>query len=147
MTDLLGVQPYAAPPAYGTEIALPFHIDPATGDVAVVNSEVTIIEQHIISIVLTLLGERLMLPKYGSEIEGLVFAPMGTAVGPTLAADLKANIHTWEPAVLIQKVTAQADPTNRTAVTILIDYSIQPFGTGGVVSVALGGATSQGVTS
>jgi len=144
VTDVsVTVQPSQAPSPYGTQIAVPFHIDPATGGVAVVSQDLAIINQHLLSAILTLVGERRMLPSYGTEVDALVFGDMTTALAPLMGNDVKNALGTWVPSIVVSSVAVDPSPTMPNVVVVSISYTVPPGNTPGVATFNLGGSVSQ----
>jgi hypothetical protein len=83
------VNPVPALSPYGIEIMVPFQIDPITGGVAELTDELSILNQHLATIVSTELGERLMLPAYGSNVPSDVFASTGLNLDAFIMGDLQ----------------------------------------------------------
>lgn len=124
------------------EIFVPFQIDPATGGVAVLTNYVAILEQHIATIIMTALGERVMLPTYGIGLEQQTFKPTQDIVVSPLASDITKRIQFWEPAVQVNQVTiGQGQMPNQ--VVISVDFTVVPFGAVSTVTVSSGGPISQ----
>jgi phage baseplate assembly protein W len=130
-------------PPTGSEIAVPFQIDPATGALAVVTSYNQIIAQHVTTIVLTEKTERLMLPDYGSDLPKAVFGSTGSLSNTLLAKDIQAAITAWEPAVNIVNVTISTNSQSLSELDITVSYSLAPFNDVSTVTVTTGGTISQ----
>jgi uncharacterized protein len=138
----ISVQPVTVDSSLGAEISVPFHIDTATGGVATINQELEIIDQHLVTLINTVVGERVMLA-YGSQVLASVFAPMNTALPQLLAQDLQEAIKTWEPTIQVTNVSILPDPISTTAIDIAIEYVVLPFKQVNSVSVQLGGTVTQ----
>ena len=132
------------PTANGMEIAVPFQIDPATGAVAVLTSYAAILAQHIETIVMTMLGERLMLPRYGSGAQNALFDPIGSARLSFLIPDIKTAIQTQEPAVKVLSISVETNqPQAETTLSVVITWSVVPYNDVNVLTVAAGGSVIQ----
>lgn len=127
----------------GTEILVPFQIDPSTGGVAVVTDYVSILAQHIETIIMTAKNERVMLTNYGAGLPTQVFAPIYDATIGILQADIASQIEAWEPAVKVVGVVAKGDPNNPNRLTVLVQFSVVPFKDISNVSVTVGGTITQ----
>lgn len=139
--------PTLAPLPSGIEMAIPFQIDPSTGGVAVLTDAVSILAQHIETIVLTLLGERVMLPSYGSNLEGSLFAGIDSRTINMLPSDITTAIQQWEPGVQIVGVTPQYNPNaSPGTLTIEIGFTVVPFTNVNLVIVSTGGSVEQVVS-
>lgn len=132
----------------GIEVSVPFHIDPGTGGVAQAGDYYTLIEQHIESIILTYYGERVMLPRYGSNLQTLVFSQIDNQVNAITASDIKAEISKWESAANITSVRISSDFTNQFqgVLNVSVDYTVVPFDQVNTMVVATGGAVLQAST-
>lgn len=137
------VQPIVPSAPTGIEIMVPFQIDPATGGVAVLNNYVQILAQHILTIIMTAQGERIMLPSYGVGLENMLFQPIYTNTPGLLQSDLTNAIQSFEPAVTVQSVTVVEDPNNPYVLVVTVTYSVVPFNDVSTVSVTVGGGIGQ----
>jgi len=126
----------------GLEISVPFRIDEATGGVAILSSYNAIYAQHIESIILTRLGERVMLANYGSDAESMIFSSV-SANASILQSDIQQAIQQWEPAVTNVSVQASIDATNPSALTVTVSYSISPLNDVNTVTINVGGSIAQ----
>lgn len=130
-------------PPTGAEIAVPFQIDTATGGVAVLTDYSAIIEQHVATIIMTALTERVMLPTYGSGLQNAVFRPINGPSDALLAKDIQTAITTWEPAIQVASVTVTGNPQSLSELDVLVSYSIAPSNDVNTVLVTSGGTISQ----
>lgn len=136
--------PVLAAPSTGVEIAVPFHIDPATGGTAFLNQYNQILAQHIETIVLTSLGERVMFPTYGSEVESAVFSPISNAGNGALSKNIQDAIAKWEPAVSVASVTiGTKNPQSPEVLSVTVNFSIVPYTDLNTVTVTTGGNVQQ----
>lgn len=82
-----------------------------------------LIKSSIRMILLTRLGERVMLPEFGSRLHELVFEPMSDVLAQLAKAYVIEAIQRWEPRVILQKVTIvpnEAANTFSVAMTYII---------------------------
>jgi uncharacterized protein len=133
------VIPTAALAPTGIEVQVPFQINPATGQVGTVNEYSTIIAQHVLSILMTATGERLMLPTYGVGMETYTFQPDSPLVGAEIQSAVQNAFTGWEPAVQILNVSVTQSPQNPAVMNVTIQYSTPYSGTN-TITVSLGGA-------
>lgn len=140
-TPQVSVTPSQSALPTGVEIATPFQIDPSTGAVMVQSDYVAIMAQHIVSIVATAEGERVMLPTYGVGLETDVFLPVDAP--STIRADIQNQIKTWEPAVSVDRVDVIPDTVYQNVLDALIQFSVFPYAGTNTVSVTVGGSVSQ----
>lgn len=127
----------------GVEIAVPFQIDSATGGVAYLSSYNQIIEQHIATIIMTNITERVMVPNYGSPLQQAVFQPIGSIQNAVIASDIKKAINTWEPSVTILSVKINGNPQSLSELDIVVSYSINPLNDVNTIQITPGGTISQ----
>ena len=80
----------------GTEILQPFQLD-KNGNIASTTNPSTQVDQHLLSLVSTQPGERVMLPNYGVPSFKTLFG-MNTAINQTkLLNQISSAANTWEP--------------------------------------------------
>ncbi|MEA5514605.1 GPW/gp25 family protein [Nodularia sp. UHCC 0506] len=79
------------------------------------------IEESIILILRTDLGERVYRPNFGSRLSELTFAPMNTQTLLLLRLYIQEALEMWEPRITVDAVRADPDPL-RGRVDILIEY-------------------------
>jgi phage baseplate assembly protein W len=127
----------------GVEIAVPFQIDSATGGIAYLTDFSQIIAQHVETIVMTGLTERVMEPKYGSKLPHAVFQPITAGRDAILGKDIQEAINKWEPAVHVQRVSVEPQGAGSSQLNVLVSYSIIPFADVNTVTVTTGGTISQ----
>lgn len=120
------------------EISIPFRID-GSGSVAQVQDDQSRIAQHFVTIIGTILGERVMAPSYGSTTRLQVFESNDPVTESIVASQLEAALAQWEPAVTIKSVESNFDPANPATMTIQIEYAINPGSTVYSASVVAGG--------
>jgi len=77
----------------------------------------------------TNLGERVMLPDYGTDLWRRVFGNMSTTLRTEIAAGVRRAIVMWEPRIEVLDVDVQADPGIGGPVTIIVDYVIRSTNT------------------
>lgn len=107
------------------EIAVPFRFD-GDGGVAFVSSDFNVFTQRLRTIVMTAVGERVMLPEFGAHSNDYLFELNDPVALSELTALLGIAIRRWEPGVSLRSVRPiPADPTTGAA-TIEISYSVAP---------------------
>ena len=82
------------------------------------------LEESIVIILSTRLGERVYRPDFGSRLHELVFAPLNDDT--LLLAQIYAReaIHKWEPRVAVESVTAVPMP-DTASLNITLNYRIR----------------------
>jgi len=81
--------------------SFPFRIDPATGGVAPARDDEKL-EQNLIHILMTGVGERLMRRDYGGGLRQLVHDPINTPLVAVVQHQLARAIGRFEPRVMVQ---------------------------------------------
>lgn len=82
-----------------------------------------LIRSSIRMILATRLGERVMLPEFGSRLYELVFEPMDDALRSLARTFVIEAIQRWEPRVTLQAVSLSSDDNTNTF-TISMSYII-----------------------
>jgi phage baseplate assembly protein W len=138
-----GVTPVQPALPSGVEILVPFQIDPATGGVATLTDYGAIMAQHIETIILTGLNERVMNVGYGYGLERAVFQPINSNLPNLTAGDITTALTKWEPRVNILTVQIAQSPTAPNVLTVTVNFSVIPFNDVNTVSVSSGGTIAQ----
>ena len=86
----------------GQGLAFPLQVNPR-GEIALASGERDI-EQSILIILMTALGERVMRPEFGCRVHELVFAPQNAATESLATYYVKEALDRWEPRVDVQDV-------------------------------------------
>lgn len=87
-----------------TEIAVPFRVT-EDGSIAVETDPDRQIHQHVMALVTTRPGSRVMLPDYGLDVAGMLFEPDDHITIELLRQRTKQAFDTYEPGVLVQALT------------------------------------------
>ena len=82
------------------DLNITFKKHPVTNDV-VVSKDASAIKQAIVSLLLTNKGERLMNPKYGSDIRSYLFEPLDYGTAAQIKANIRSTIDRFEPRISI----------------------------------------------
>mgnify|MGYP003155357984 FL=1 len=82
------------------DLNITFKKHPVTNDV-VVSRDASAIKQAIVSLLLTNRGERLMNPKYGSDIRSYLFEPLDYGTAAQIKANIRSTIDRFEPRISI----------------------------------------------
>ena len=82
------------------DLNITFKKHPVTNDV-VVSRDASAIKQAIVSLLLTNKGERLMNPKYGSDIRSYLFEPLDYGTAAQIKANIRSTIDRFEPRISI----------------------------------------------
>jgi uncharacterized protein len=73
----------------------------------------------------TALGERIMLPNYGSDLWGMVFQSVTTTFKTKLAETIRDAILYWEARISVDGISVQPDATTDGLVLITVNYTIR----------------------
>ncbi len=117
----------AAPRFLGVGWSFPIKPD-ASGRLAYVEGDANV-EQSLLILLQTVLGERVMRPDFGCEAPRLVFAPGSQQFLSLLEQTVRDAIVNWEPRVDVQEVLAEADPVDPAHVTVSLDYTVRQTNT------------------
>jgi phage baseplate assembly protein W len=83
------------------------------------------IRQAILIIIQTNLGERVMRPDFGADLNSFLFEP----VNPTTMAQVKIRVEqaiiNWEPRVNVEEVKVTTDPNERNKLLIDMAYRVR----------------------
>ena len=85
------------------DLNITFKKHPVTNDV-VVSKDASAIKQAIVSLLLTNKGERLMNPKYGSDIRSYLFEPLDYGTAAQIKANIRSTIDRFEPRISVSDI-------------------------------------------
>ena len=95
-------------------------------DVSVVMvSGVDNVRQSLWVLFSTALGERVMLPDYGSQIWQMVFRSINTTLLTQLADMVSQAILYWEPRIDVVDISVTPDASDAGRVLIMVDYVVR----------------------
>lgn len=83
------------------------------------------IRQSLRILFATVLGERLMLPQYGTDLQKKVFQATTTTFMTQIAGSVEKAVLLWEPRIDVDKVFVQPDPTINGLISITVSYTIR----------------------
>lgn len=107
---------------FGRGVAFPPHLD-STGQWAVsVGSQN--IRESIQILLLTRLGERLMLPTFGSALRTYLFAPNNAATRKSVEEEITRALANWEPRISVDSVSVDPDPSDEQSAIVTIQYRL-----------------------
>jgi len=118
-----------------TSIALPFSI--VNGRVAVASDPVKVVEQKILDVLLTSNNERVMNPRYGSDIYSMLFEIMDSAVLGDFKVetlmDLREHVDSAEIVdIQFQETSLEGSTDYNTTLQVTVVYRIPPGNTNSV---------------
>src|ERR1043165_2016663 len=73
----------------------------------------------------TQIGERLMVPMYGTDLWRRVFSPMNTTFETEIANSVRTSILRWEPRIDVIDILVDADPAVGGLVVITVNYVVR----------------------
>ena len=82
------------------------------------------LDQAIILLLSTALGERQMRYEFGSDLPRMIFEPITSATLVELEEAARIALRDWEPRVLVREVRADPDPVLESKVTLSITFDI-----------------------
>ena len=87
------------------------------------------VEESVYLILSTALGERLMLPDFGSSIHELVFAPNNEATISSVTQRVRSALVNHEPRIEVHDVNVETAPETPNLLLIRINYRIRSSNT------------------
>ena len=82
------------------DLNITFKKHPVTNDI-VVSKDASAIKQAIVNVLLTNKGERLMNPRYGSDIRRFLFEPLDYGTGFQIKANIRDTLDRFEPRISV----------------------------------------------
>ena len=82
------------------DLNITFKNHPVTNDV-VVSKDASAIKQAIVNVLLTNRGERLMNPRYGSDIRRFLFEPLDYGTGFQIKSNIRDTLERFEPRISV----------------------------------------------
>ena len=82
------------------------------------------IEESILVILGTALGERVMRPDFGCAVHDLIFAPNNSNTHGLVIYYVKEALTKWEPRIQALKVVARADPDELARLDVSVEYQV-----------------------
>jgi Bacteriophage baseplate protein W len=124
------------PPVW--ETAQPFNIN-ATGAVAYDVDPVSWARNHILAVLLTNPGERVMRPNYGVGIHGFVWENQDPLTEQQMLTTIQQAVNTWEPNITLHELRFVPQPEFSGIMDLEISFSVGAIPTIHVISFSLGG--------
>ena len=107
----------------GRGLAFPTSTTP-TGAIALVG-DATDIEQAILLILGTAIGERPMRPEFGCGIHDYVFASADATTGGRVAFAVRTALERWEPRITVIDVSVRISGEDRAVLLVDITYAVR----------------------
>lgn len=108
----------------GRGFSFPFRVDPATNRVAMSSAEQDV-EEAIRIILRTNLGERVMLPEFGTSAGDFLFSDDRAERVAALEESVREALEQWEPRITDIEVTADRDGGSKGVLAINIQYTLR----------------------
>ena len=108
-----------------SEIAVPFRLSSSYGIQVITNTDRQV-HQHVLSLVSTDLGERVMVPEYGVRLTSLLFEDIDDIAVENINDKVGAALNDWEPGVLLHRAIPVAGNTGE--VRVDVDYTRRESG-------------------
>lgn len=121
-----------------SEISVPFRLSTSRGIQAITNSDKQV-HLHVISLVSTEPGERVMVPEYGVQLASLLFEEVDTIAVAHISDKVGAALNMWEPGVRLNRATPV--PGGIGEVRVDVDYTRRESATSAVTGERVNQAT------
>lgn len=108
----------------GRGFKFPFSVDPSTNRIAMSSAEEDI-EEAIRIILRTNVGERVMLPQFGTAAGDFIFSDSRAEYVAALESSVREALERWEPRINDIEVTADNSRGSKSAVEINIRYTVR----------------------
>ncbi len=108
----------------GRGFSFPFRVDPATNRIAMSSAEQDV-EEAIRIILRTNLGERVMLPEFGTSAGDFLFSDDRAERVAALEESVREALEQWEPRITDIEVTADRDRSSKGVLAINIQYTLR----------------------
>lgn len=82
------------------------------------------LDQAIILLLSTALGERQMRFEFGSDLPRMIFEPITSATLVELEEAARIALRDWEPRIIVRQVTAEPDPDLESKVLLAVTFDI-----------------------
>jgi phage baseplate assembly protein W len=89
-------------------------------------------KENLKALLLTRIGERYMLPEFGTNLLNIVFQPNVSDLRDEIDNIIRGPINTWLPYITIEELdvkTIEDDPTMNHTIEISLTYTVQDFST------------------
>ena len=105
------------------DLNITFKKHPVTNDV-VVSRDASAIKQAIVNVLLTNKGERLMNPRYGSDIRRFLFEPLDYGTGFQIKGNIRDTLERFEPRINVLDIKCKLNfPDN--GFDVELQYSVR----------------------
>lgn len=108
----------------GRGFSFPLRVDPSTGRIAMCSAEEDI-RQAIRIILQTNIGERVMLPEFGTSAGDFIFSDDRAESVTALEESVREALNRWEPRIMNVEVEAENDAGNKNVLEVKISCTIR----------------------
>jgi phage baseplate assembly protein W len=115
-------------------IAYPFHIAPG-GSLASTTDYNQIVRGQVIDALMTNLGERVMRPNYGCDIQAALFDPTDELLRRDAASMIKERLQQFVPRCMVRSVKVELEITKPFIVVVTVVYRPNLYSTDQVLNV------------
>ena len=105
------------------DLNITFKKHPITNDV-VVSKDASAIKQAIVNVLLTNKGERLMNPRYGSDIRRFLFEPLDYGTGFQIKSNIRDTLERFEPRINVLDIKCKLNFTDN-GFDVELQYSVR----------------------
>ena len=105
------------------DLNITFKKHPVTNDI-VVSKDASAIKQAIVNVLLTNKGERLMNPRYGSDIRRFLFEPLDYGTGFQIKSNIRDTLERFEPRINVLDIKCKLNFTDN-GFDVELQYSVR----------------------
>ena len=105
------------------DLNITFKKHPVTNDV-VVSKDASAIKQAIVNVLLTNRGERLMNPRYGSDIRRFLFEPLDYGTAFQIKGNIRDTLERFEPRINVLDIKCKLNFTDN-GFDVELQYSVR----------------------
>tara|TARA_Y100000593_G_scaffold59972_1_gene111158 strand:+ start:484 stop:858 length:375 start_codon:yes stop_codon:yes gene_type:complete len=95
------------------------------------------IKQNFKNLVMTIPGERIMIPNFGVGLRTFLFENQGSFVGEEIKAKIMEQVEIYMPSIILLDIQYNNTTTSRNAMSIKIFYRIDPLNYDDVLDIVI----------
>jgi phage baseplate assembly protein W len=119
----------------GLSVKFPLSIS-ERGDFALNQEIKEMVKQNFKNLLLTVPGERIMIPDFGVGISRFLFEQKGTGVLESISASINYQVSRYMPFLDITNITLEDSQDTEELVTIKIEYFIKPLSESDLIEIS-----------
>ena len=104
------------------ELDFPFRVDPQ-GRIAFTSNPAKVLSNHVLTVIGTELGERVMRAKYGVGLTALLFEGNDSTTAALIKIDIAKALETYEPGVVVSSVDTDSQGALEGILNVTVTYS------------------------